>query len=186
MSQWSSFPVLTLCRCVFGCHVMQKGEAVCGKYLSKQPRFATICFCIQTVFFSLLAVNQHLNRRGRPYRNLTCCNLFWICILLYQRTTSWSKQQIQQSLWLWKMLTVHWTECRRRKKKSLFLTQQYFYESSICKDGGRIHYQQLGWNDNAHYTPISLHKAANGSNHGALINKTLYIYLKSIVNLSLK
>lgn len=43
----------------------------------------------------------------------------------------------------------------------------------ICKDGGGIHYQQLGWNDNTHYTAISLHKAANGSNHSTLINKTL-------------
>lgn len=45
--------------------------------------------------------------------------------------------------------------------------------NSICKDGGGIHYQQLGWNDNTHYTAISLHKAANGSNHSTLINKTL-------------
>lgn len=45
--------------------------------------------------------------------------------------------------------------------------------NSICKDRGGIHYQQLGWNDNTHYTVISLHKAANGSNHSTLINKTL-------------
>lgn len=45
--------------------------------------------------------------------------------------------------------------------------------TSICKDGGGIHYPLLGWNDNTHYTAISLHKAANGSNHSTLINKTL-------------
>lgn len=45
--------------------------------------------------------------------------------------------------------------------------------NGVCKDGGGIHYQQLGWNDNMHYTPISLHKAVNGFDHSTLINKTL-------------
>lgn len=67
---------------------------------------------------------------------------------------------------------------RMEKKKNPYawhniISMTLLENNSICKDRGGIHYEQLGWNDNTHYTVISLHKAANGSNHSTLINKTL-------------
>lgn len=121
------------------------------------------------------------NREGRLHHNLICPNLLHSALTLYitahireQQAGAYSKFSNQ-------------CECETcllfsgpdgGKKKNPYswhniISMSLLENNSICKDGGGIHYQQLGWNDNTHYTAISLHKAANGSNHSTLINKTL-------------
>lgn len=120
-----------------------------------------------------------LNRKGRLYHNLICANLLHAALNLYitahireQQAGAYSKFSNQ-------------CECETcllfsgpdRGEKNPYswhniISMSLLENNSICKDGGGIHYQQLGWNDNTHYTAISLHKAANGSNHSTLINKT--------------
>lgn len=179
---------MTLCWCVFGCHVMQKGKVVCSNISGGSwdlPQFVFIykLFSLKAKHcLSLSAVNLHPTRWSwtekigliTTWFVQICCTRHWIFRLLYERTASWSKQQIQQSMWMWNTLTVQWTEWGGGPYSwHNIISMSLLENNSICKDGGGIHYQQLGWNDNTHYTAISLHKAANGSNHSTLINKTL-------------
>lgn len=100
-------------------------------------------------------------------------------ITTHIRQQAGSIQHIQQSMWMWNMLTAQWTGLEEEEEEKNpyswhnIISMSLLENNCICKDGGGIHYQQLGWNDNTHYTAISLHKEANGSNHSTLINKTL-------------
>lgn len=93
-------------------------------------------------------------------------------------------------MWMWNMLNAQWTGWEEEKKNPYswhnIISTSLLESNHICKDRGGINYQQLGWNDNTHYTAISLHTTANGSNHSTLINKTLHFVsnLRSLINLS--
>ena len=121
-----------------------------------------------------------LNRKGRLHHNLICPNLLHSALNLYITAHIRARQAGAYSKF------SNQCECETcllfsgpdGGKKNPYswhnsISMSLLENNSICKDGGGIHYQQLGWNDNTHYTAISLHKAANGSNHSTLINKTL-------------
>lgn len=129
---------------------------------------------------------MELNRKGRLYHNLICPNLLHSALHLYitarireQQAGAYSKfsNQCECETCLLFSGPEGGGGVGERKKNPYswhnIISMSLLENNSICKDGGGIHYQQLGWNDNTHYTAISLHKAANGSNHSTLINKTL-------------
>lgn len=172
---------------VFGCHVLQKGKAVCGNISggsSDLPQFVFIYKLFsQSETLTLLVVNHashqmELNRRGRPYHNWIHPNLLHSALKLYITISENSKLEHTANSAVNMNVKHAYCSVDRMEEKNLYswhniISMGLLENNSICKDGGGIHYQQLGWNDNTHYTVISLQKAANGSNHSALINRTL-------------
>lgn len=135
------------------------------------------------LFWQLLCTPQiELNRKGffkRLYHNLICPNLLHSALTPYitthireQRAAAYSK--FSNPCECETCLLFSGPDGKKNPYSWHNIISMSLLENNcICKDGGGIHYQQLGWNDNTHYTAISLHKAANGSNHSTLINKTL-------------